>query len=140
MRRRNISRPDMLWDIGDMTHMDLYEDKSFDVVLDKGALDALMSVDRADIRAGAVNMFREIDRVLTDVGKYICITLAEDFILDAVLDHFITSSESNSGCRWCVSVEVIQGLAPSPFKPFLLLISKVKSITSPLAGNIYIYM
>ena len=137
MRRKNEFRPNMSWDTGDMTHMDLYEDKSFHIVLDKGALDALMSVDDPNVRVGAINMFNEIDRVLTDSGKYICITLAEGYILDTILDYFISPSEglsSDRSSRWCLSVEVIEGLAPSPFKPLLLLISKVKSITSPLAG------
>ena len=40
----------MLWHVGDMTAMEAYADQSFDLVFDKGALDALMSEDSAAVR------------------------------------------------------------------------------------------
>lgn len=129
MRRKNSYRVHMRWDIGDMTKMDLYQDKSYDIVIDKGALDALMSANTDEIQWKVQSMFREIERVLSDTGKYICITLAENFIFDAILEYFSKS------LRWCVTIEMVDSSRPSPFKTFFLLISKVKNPTSPLAGN-----
>ena len=45
------------------------EDQSFDVVLDKGALDALLSIDDEALRDKASDMFAHIDRVLVPGGK-----------------------------------------------------------------------
>ena len=57
-------------------HMDAramaYEDASFDAVIDKGTLDSILSGDNST--AGALAMFREIQRVLTPNGVYICVT------------------------------------------------------------------
>lgn len=49
-------------------------------MFDKGALDALMSVDTSETQSKALSMFMEIERILANNGKYICITLAEKFI------------------------------------------------------------
>lgn len=134
MRNKNASRADMQWDLGDMTDMALYPNKSFDIVIDKGALDALMSVDSDETRAKAAALFVEIERVLKDNGKYVCITLAEDYILDTILRHFISlCEEATSNMKWCITFEAIES-KPSPFKPFFLLISKIVNFTSPLAG------
>ena len=48
--KHSTLRPEMLWDLGDMTCMTDYSDECFDVVFDKGALDALMSVDTEEVR------------------------------------------------------------------------------------------
>ena len=94
-----------------------YSDGTYDVIFDKGALDALMSEDTADVAEKARGMFLEISRLLTDGGKYVCITLAEAFILKALLNHFTTH-------EWLISVESVQHGKPSPFKPFYMSITK----------------
>ena len=107
----------MGWDVGDMTCMPAYPDKSFDVVFDKGALDALMSEDTPDVAEKTTAMFLEISRMLSVNGKYICITLAEPYILKRLLSHF-------SAARWTIVVESLTSKKPSPFKPFYIIISK----------------
>ena len=62
MAIRNALREEMRWLVMDMTAMS-FPDASFDVVFDKGGLDALMSVDSADVRAKADAMFADIARV-----------------------------------------------------------------------------
>ena len=49
-----------------------YEDGCFDVVIDKGTLDSILSGDHS--AAGCAAMFREIKRVLAPEGVYICVT------------------------------------------------------------------
>lgn len=47
-----------------------YEDSSFDAVVDKGTLDALMSEDTLDVRESGQAMLREVARVLKPGGRY----------------------------------------------------------------------
>jgi ubiquinone/menaquinone biosynthesis C-methylase UbiE len=125
MKRKHLAtRPEMFWDLGDMTAMTDYSDGIFDVVFDKGALDALMSTNDSETNQKATMMFKEIDRVLAPGGKYICITLAEDYILRAVISRFTGIA------GWNVEVETIQNGKPSPFIPFYIVISKTAGATS----------
>ena len=107
-------RPGMYWDLGDMTYMPEYRESSFDIVLDKGALDALMSVDSDKTRKQAEDMFKEITRILnnTNAAKYICVTLAESFILDTLIKYFLAE-----GSAWTVEISTFTPDKPSPFRP-----------------------
>jgi ubiquinone/menaquinone biosynthesis C-methylase UbiE len=78
----------MSWLEGDMTNMPIFKDHEFDVVLDKGALDALMSMNTADVIEKAVMMFSEVSRVLKNGGKYVCISLCENYIFQELLSFF----------------------------------------------------
>ena len=107
----------MKWHVGDMTAMPEYSNAAYDVVFDKGALDALMSEDTADVAAKAETMFLEISRILSEGGRYVCITLAESYILKSLLSYF-------TALNYTVAVESVQGGKPSPFKPFYITITK----------------
>ena len=74
-----MARQEMKWDVMDMRTL-AYDDGAFDVVIDKGALDALMSSDEPAIHADAQKMLSEIVRVLARGGRYLCVTLAQPFI------------------------------------------------------------
>lgn len=83
MLRRNIrSRPEMRWRVMDITKLQL-GDESFDTVLDKGALDALMEPE-VGTKLGS-QYLSEAKRVLKPGGKFICLTLAESHVLAFVL-------------------------------------------------------
>ena len=115
--KHSLSCPTMMWDIGDMTAMTDYADGSFDVVVDKGALDALMSVNSLEVKNKTIDMFNEILRVLSTNGKYVCITLAESYIIDTLLSFFSAENVSAS-CDFSVTIECIQSHKISPFNPF----------------------
>ncbi|CAB1115968.1 unnamed protein product [Ectocarpus sp. CCAP 1310/34] len=66
----------------------VYEDGSFDAVVDKGTLDALMSEDTVEVRESGEAMLREVKRVLKPTGRYMCVTLWQDFIGSAFLSSF----------------------------------------------------
>lgn len=108
--------PHMQWKVMDMTRMDAFEHGSFDLVVDKGALDALMAADTSEIRADALRMFEEIERVLCPGGRYICVTMAQDFILDHLLTYLCLVMENH----WDVSIAEIPRDARQPFVPFFL--------------------
>jgi ubiquinone/menaquinone biosynthesis C-methylase UbiE len=65
-----------------------FEDSAFSVVLDKGTLDALMVDDSDAVNEDIDKLFTEIGRVLKLGGRYICISLMQDHILNKVLQYF----------------------------------------------------
>ncbi|GFY81620.1 S-adenosyl-L-methionine-dependent methyltransferases superfamily protein [Actinidia rufa] len=86
MLRRNVrSRPGMRWRVMDMTSMQ-FVDETFDVVLDKGGLDALME---PELGPELGNQYlSEVKRVLKSGGKFICLTLAESHVLGLFFPKF----------------------------------------------------
>ncbi|AEC08579.1 S-adenosyl-L-methionine-dependent methyltransferases superfamily protein [Arabidopsis thaliana] len=86
MLRRNIrTRPELRWRVMDITKMQL-ADESFDTVLDKGALDALME---PEVGTKLGNQYlSEAKRVLKPGGKFICLTLAESHVLALLFSRF----------------------------------------------------
>ncbi|KAL1210193.1 hypothetical protein V5N11_006047 [Cardamine amara subsp. amara] len=86
MLRRNIrTRPELRWRVMDITKMQL-ADESFDMVLDKGALDALME---PEVGTKLGNQYlSEAKRVLKPGGKFICLTLAESHVLALLFSRF----------------------------------------------------
>ncbi|XP_044500497.1 eEF1A lysine and N-terminal methyltransferase [Mangifera indica] len=86
MLRRNVrDRPDMRWRVMDMTNMQ-FTDESFDVVLDKGGLDALMEPELGPKLGN--EYLSEVKRLLKTGGKFICLTLAESHVLGLFFSKF----------------------------------------------------
>lgn len=134
MKQKNQSREHMTWVVGDMTRLDGFAEASFDVVLDKGALDALLSVNDTFPKQQAQQMFREIQRVLTINGRYLCITLAEDYIWASLYQFFcvemnLPQQVARNEFYWNLGVQRLVTNTPSPFIPFFLQI--VKSAHNP---------
>ena len=72
----------------DVTKM-TFEDSSFDYAIDKGTLDALCSDRSPETASRVVDYLNEIVRVLnTKGGTYICVSLLQDFVLDALVTIF----------------------------------------------------
>jgi hypothetical protein len=66
-----------------------YEAASFDYVIDKGTLDAICSDNSDETVIKVVAYFNEIVRVLnTKGGTYVCVSLLQDFVLDALVTFF----------------------------------------------------
>lgn len=118
MAIKNALREEMQWLVMDMTKM-TFPDHSFDVVFDKGGLDALMASDTEDVRQQANAMFAEIARVTKPGGKYLCVTLAEPFIIHHLLQHFLAAG-------WTIRMDVVTecGGREVPFVPFFVSIEK----------------
>lgn len=125
MKRKNTTRLSMAWEVADMTCMPQYADCSYDIIFDKGALDALMSEDTTDTHRKTVSMFREIDRILADKGKYICISLCENYISKALLNYF-------SNLKYEIKMKYVDNNKPSPFKPFYIILSKTQKAQTTL--------
>ncbi|KAM7261401.1 hypothetical protein ACFE04_008768 [Oxalis oulophora] len=86
MLRRNVrDRPIMKWRIMDMTKMQ-FEDETFDVVVDKGGLDALMEPELGPALGNQYLL--EVKRVLKSGGKFVCLTLAESHVVALLFSKF----------------------------------------------------
>ena len=134
--KHGVTRPTMQWIVGDMTAMDGFANESFDVVLDKGALDALMSENTPEVTLKAMAMLNEITRVLTSKGVYLCVTLMESYICHTLLTYF---SHPDREGKWSIAIEAIQNnqqKQPSPFKTFFVAITKKHSTTQSMTTKL----
>ncbi|KAK6914318.1 Methyltransferase type 11 [Dillenia turbinata] len=101
MLRKNVrSRPDMRWRVMDMTSMQ-FVDETFDAIIDKGGLDALMEPKIGPMLG--TQYLSEVKRVLKSGGKFFCLTLAESHVLGLLFTKFRFG--------WKVNIQVI------PHKP-----------------------
>jgi ubiquinone/menaquinone biosynthesis C-methylase UbiE len=66
-----------------------FDNGSFKYVVDKGTLDALCADKSPETTQKVIAYFNEIVRVLNPKGGlYICVSLLQDFILDALISFF----------------------------------------------------
>ncbi|XP_033821638.1 eEF1A lysine and N-terminal methyltransferase isoform X1 [Periophthalmus magnuspinnatus] len=87
MNQRNFERrPDLRFQQIDATKTP-FEDGSFQVVLDKGTLDAMASEEEGAL---ASSMITEMSRVLSFGGRYVCITLAQESVIKLAVAHFVS--------------------------------------------------
>eukprot|EP00898_Chlorokybus_atmophyticus_P002702 jgi/Chlat1/3432/Chrsp23S03758 len=119
MLKKNVrARPKMRWLVMDMTAMQ-FPDASFDVVVDKGGLDALMGEPGEDAEASGGKLLSEVCRVVKPHGGcYVCVTLAQEHVLDLLLWKL------RSG--WSVDIfrvpPVVTGnMIPSPLHTFVVV-------------------
>ncbi|XP_024226238.1 eEF1A lysine and N-terminal methyltransferase homolog [Bombus impatiens] len=80
-------RPQLVYEHMDATQM-AYADNTFSVVLDKGTLDALMPDTKEGTVSNVNKYFKEITRILRNGGRYICISLLQEYILRQLLSYF----------------------------------------------------
>ncbi|KAI3440829.1 Methyltransf_11 domain-containing protein [Psidium guajava] len=127
MLRRNVrDRPAMKWRVMDMTSMQ-FSDETFDIVLDKGGLDALMEPEHG-FKLGD-QYLSEVKRVLISGGKFICLTLAESHVLGLLF--------SKLRFGWIISIHAIphKSCEKSSLQTFMVIALKgspavVQAITS----------
>ena len=76
-----------------------FDEIQFNVVIDKGTLDAIASDDQSvDVQ----KMFAQIDSVLKPFGRYICVSLLQSHVLQKLMDWF-----SHNG-NWFIRIERIE--------------------------------
>ncbi|XP_027205292.2 eEF1A lysine and N-terminal methyltransferase homolog [Dermatophagoides pteronyssinus] len=75
-----------------------FANESFNIVLDKGTLDAICSDSNIDID----KCFTEISRVLKYFGRYICVSLLQEHVLNKLLSWFTVNQ------NWICRIEMIQ--------------------------------
>ncbi|XP_006887489.1 PREDICTED: methyltransferase-like protein 13 isoform X1 [Elephantulus edwardii] len=88
MKEHNASkRPRMSFLKMDMMQME-FPDASFQVVLDKGTLDAVLTDEEEKTLQQVDRMLAEVGRVLQVGGRYLCISLAQAHVLKKAVGHF----------------------------------------------------
>ncbi|CAM9263609.1 unnamed protein product [Scytosiphon promiscuus] len=135
-------RQKMTWRVMDVTDMSGYEDGSFDAVVDKGTLDALMSEDTPEVMESGEAMLREVKRVLNPGGRYMCVTLWQDFIGSAFLASFGSpNAAASSGANprhvpWTLDLHSAAAASkPSPYLPVCLVAAKPLSVCGGQDGE-----
>ena len=91
--KSNGIRERLKFECMDMMQMK-YSNESFNIVIDKGTLDAVCSDADIDID----KMFSEISRVLKYFGRYVCISLLQEHVLERFL-HWFINENPNWICR-----------------------------------------
>ena len=73
IERNAETRPDMIYEVMDVTSMATIPDNTYDVAIDKSTIDALLCGDNATLKVA--RMTREIQRILKkETGLYIAIS------------------------------------------------------------------
>lgn len=110
----------------DVLQMD-FPDGHFQVVLDKGTLDALVTDGEEAALARAERMFGEIGRVLQFGGRYLCVSLAQAHVLKATVEYFAQAG-------WMVRVHQVSGTKSGASKGkfalpvFVYVMTKVRQV------------
>ncbi|CAH0726326.1 unnamed protein product, partial [Brenthis ino] len=87
MNAVNVHRTNMKFIFMDALNT-TFENDEFNVVLDKGTLDALMPDDLEETNIRINKYFAEIKRILKMGGRFICISLLQSHILNKLLSFF----------------------------------------------------
>lgn len=102
----------------DMTSMQFTND-TFDAVVDKGGLDALMEPEVGS-KLGS-QYLSEVKRVLKPGGKFICLTLAESHVLVLLFPKF------RFGWKMCIHVIPQKPPSKPNFQTFMVVVEKDES-------------
>lgn len=126
MSSRNKSkRPLMTYQVADILHMSSCGQAVYDCVIDKGTLDAIC-VNKEQLTLEKVDrMFSEIKRVLKPNGRYLCVSLCQEHVVDQLL--------SNHSNGWIARGHVIRNVGEavgvaSTLPVFVFVMTKMVSI------------
>lgn len=87
MKKTFRDREGCKWLTMDATTM-TFDKESFSVVLDKGTLDAMMSEESEGVDEMIQKYFTEVTRVLKTMGRYVCVSLLQEHIIEKLLTFF----------------------------------------------------
>lgn len=87
MKKTYRDRETCKWLTMDATAME-FDNESYSVVLDKGTLDAMMSEESESVNEMVRKYFSEVTRVLKTMGRYVCVSLLQEHIINELLNFF----------------------------------------------------
>lgn len=127
-------RPGMKFLQLDACNMTAFEDNKFSVVLDKGTLDAIMPDGDQSTQDFVRKYWCEIGRVLRIGGRYICISLLQKHIIEALLNFFPTNNWMFRVVR-CIEAETKTSETSSDgtsLPVFMIIATKFQKLPSPV--------
>jgi SAM-dependent methyltransferase len=127
------SRPTLLWHVMDMTEMSSIANDSFDVVIDKAAMDALMSLEgdvwnpKQEVVDACRKYCLHVSRVLKIDGYFLQFTFAQPHFRKKYLlgIHKCKDEEKFPGFNWDLYIEKIDG-RDGCFQNYLYIMKKLK--------------
>ncbi|VDK85787.1 unnamed protein product [Litomosoides sigmodontis] len=123
---KNSSRPGLQFMCSSAAKIDV-PDEEYNVVVDKGTLDALVPSANEDVAEDVEKMFEEICRVLAIGGRYIVLTLAQKNVLNSYMSFFVK--------RMNFIIRIEKNVDPSwefPLPLFFLIATKLRiALPSP---------
>jgi len=78
--QKNQSRPGLKYIQMDALNTS-FENEMFNVIIDKGTLDALMPNKEPETLEKVNQYFKEMQRLLKNCGRYVCVSLLQEHIL-----------------------------------------------------------
>ena len=121
-------RPDLVFEKMDATNMN-YNDNNFNVILDKGTLDAMMPDESTEVVDQVYRLFSEIERVLKLGGRYICISLLQPHILNHFVTWFVDHGWPVRILR-CTDVELSKPVEDRIFPVFAIVATKFRKMNN----------
>ena len=79
--------PNLKYAVCDVFNM-TYEPRSFDLILDKGCLDAIYPELNEENKANIDKFFKDTWKIVKAGGSYLVISLFQDYILEHLIDFF----------------------------------------------------
>ena len=104
-----------------------YDDDTFNVIIDKGTLDAMMPDESTEVVANVHRLFSEIERVLRLGGRYLCISLVQPHILNHLVEWFVDHGWPLRILR-CTEVDVSKSPEDRIFPVFGIIATKFRKM------------
>lgn len=129
MKNRDVPVDYQVMDMLNMT----FPDESFDYAIDKGSLDAVCADNTPETAAKVVQYLNEVQRVVVAKGgTYVCVSLLQDFVLDALVSFFckgvgnktFTSNITDFRIQRLEKNPKVKEQDPSNYIPFFITIKR----------------
>ncbi|KAG8277682.1 Methyltransferase-like protein 13 [Homalodisca vitripennis] len=127
MKAKGKNRPGLEYQKMDATNT-TFADGEFNVVLDKGTLDAMMPDSSPETLKRIDKLFAEVDRVLAPLGRYICVSLLQHHILLRLANHCSELGWMLRICRCHEAEHKSDDSGGFVFPVFVVVCTKLKSL------------
>lgn len=105
-----------------------FKNEEFNVIIDKATIDALMPDDSEESVKIIRQYFEEIQRITKNNGRYVCISLLQDYVLQQLLDFFPTNHWMFRAVRCFEPEQKAQANGESSMPIFMVVCTKFKSL------------
>lgn len=125
--QKNQSRPGLKYIQMDALNTS-FENEMFNVIIDKGTLDALMPNKEPETLEKVNQYFKEMQRLLKNCGRYVCVSLLQEHILQELLTFFPSNNWMFRVVRCHKSEMKSIENGENPLPVFMVVCTKFKSL------------